>query len=171
MAMQAQFGGTVLDAPALVHAANLHTGVEYYDDDHWVASVRDGSGAERGIFDFVYDRTHQRIRMASFARLTPSDPRSRQAFPYISAASAAATLRAARGIVMDARGHQPELMFFPIDPQWRDLHSPKHSWSGGGDSPMDPMWHIVGADGHDYFVGVNMQVYEQQDLPFAPAQP
>jgi hypothetical protein len=72
--------------------------------------------------------------------------------------------------VTDASGHQPELMFFPIDPQWRDVHSPKHSCSGGGDSPMEPMWHIIGADGHEYFVGVNMQIYERRDLPLAPAQ-
>jgi len=66
---------------------------------------------------------------------------------------------------------QPELVFFPIDPQWRDPNSPKHGWSGGGDSPMDPMWHLVGVDGRDYFVGVDMRVYDAASLPLAPAQP
>lgn len=170
VAMQTRYGVTTLDTPTLVLATNLHTNIEYYDDDHWVVSVRDGAGAECGIFDFVYDRSHQRIRMSSFARLTPGDPRSTRAFPYTSASSAAARLQAGRGVAAAPTG-QPELVFFPIDPQWRDLRSPKHNWSGGGDSPMDPMWRIVGADGHDYFVGVDMQVYDRLNLPFAPAQP
>lgn len=169
-AMQTHYGLTTLDTPVLVHATNRHTNVEYYDDDHWVVSVRDKTGAEGGIFDFVYDRSHQRIRMSAFARLTPGDPRSHQAFPYISASTAVARLQAVRGAAA-ATTKRLELVFFPIDPRWRDLSSPKHNWSGGGDSPMDPMWHIAGADGHDYFVGVDLHVYDQSALPLAPAQP
>jgi len=169
-AMQTHYGLTTLDTPVLVHAINRHTNVEYYDDDHWVVSVRDKAGAEGGIFDFVYDRPHQRIRISAFARLTPGDPRSHQAFPYISASTAVARLQPVRGVAA-ATTRQPELMFFPIDPRWRDPSSPKHSWSGGGDSPMDPMWHIIGVDGHDYFVGIDLQVYDPFALPLAPAQP
>lgn len=168
--MQSHFGVMTLDIPVLVHATNLHTGIEYYDDDHWVVSVRDGAGVESGIFDFVYDRAHQRIRMAAFAKLTSGDPRSHQAFPYTSVGLATARLQSVRGVVPSATS-QPELVFFPIDPQWRDPHSPKHSWSGGGDSPMDPMWHLVGADGHEYFVGVDMHVYDTVNLPLAPTRP
>ena len=68
-------------------------------------------------------------------------------------------------------GHQPELIFFPIDPAWRNPNSALHAYSGGGDSPFDPMWHVVGADAHDYFVGTDNNVYTVQQLPLAPGKP
>lgn len=169
--MTQQYGGTVLDAPVLVHAYQAQTGDEYYDDDHWVVSVRcTSAGRECGIFDFVYDRAHQRMRFSSFGVVTPTDPHAYQAFPYISAAAAISRLQSARGMNVQV-GSQPTLIFFPIDPRWRIPNSPVSTWRGGGDSPMDAMWHLSRADGHDYFVGVDSHVYGGGDLPLAPGQP
>ena len=164
------YGCAALDIPVLVHAYNVHTGNSYYDDDHWVVSVRDATGMRCGIFDFVYDRASQRMRFASYGVLTAQDPHSALAFPYIAASVAIAQLQSQRNLGVMA-GTQPELMFFPIDPNYPNLTSPVHKWAGGGNSAMNAMWHIVGADGHDYYVGTDLHVYVPHELPIAKGQP
>lgn len=169
-AMQGHYGYVTTDTPALVHAFGAHTGNDYYDDDHWVVTVRNAAGMRCGIFDFVYDRLHGWMRFSSFGIISSQDPHTEQAFPYISAATAIAQLQRQRGLSL-LTGTQPALIFFPIDPSFPDLNSPVHSWSGGGNSAMNPMWHIVGSDGHDYFVGADLKVYVTTKLPIAKGQP
>jgi hypothetical protein len=165
--MQSHYTYASLDIPARVHAFGPRTGSQYYDDDHWVVSVRDTSSREVGVFDFVYDRANHRLRFSSFGALGAMNLNTHQAFPYISADMAVAQLKSQRKLGAQP-GKQPELIFFPIDPRWRDLTSSVHNWRGGGEAPTDPMWHLVGADGHDYFVGVDRYTYVLADLPFAP---
>jgi hypothetical protein len=168
--MQSRYGYKTLDAPVLIHAYAAHTGIAYYDDDHWVASVRNAAGKESGIFDFLYDRVNQRLSFSTFGLITPQDPHSRQVFPYTSLSVAIAKLQSQLGLSVKT-GTQPALIFFPIDPNFPILSSPVHNWAGGGNSPMNPMWHIIGSDGHDYFVGTDLHVYTQKDLPIAKGQP
>ncbi len=170
VSMQPQFGYVSLDTPTLVHAFDAHTGNSYYDDDHWVVSVRDAAGTRLGVFDFVYDRTGQRLRFSSFGVLNTPDPHSRQAFPYIPASVAIAQLQKQRHVGV-VPGTQPELIFFPIDPNFPILTSPSHKWAGGGNSAMNPMWLIVGSDGQSYFIGTDLVVHVQKDLPVAKGQP
>lgn len=170
IAMRDHYGYVALDTPALVHAYDAHTGNDYYDDDHWVVTVRNAAGMRCGIFDFVYDRAHGRMRFSSYGVITPQDAHAGQAFPYISPSTAIAQLQRQRGFSTLA-GTQAELIFFPIDPSYPYLNSPVHNWRGGGNSAMDPMWHIVGSDGHDYFVGVDLNVHVTADLPIAKGQP
>lgn len=170
IAMQSHYGYVALDTPALVHAYDAHTGNDYYDDDHWVVSVRDVTGARCGIFDFVYDRAHGRMRFSSYGIITPQDAHSAQAFPYIPSATAITQLRHQRGL-STLPGTQPQLIFFPIDPSFPYLTSPVHNWRGGGNSAMNPMWHMVGSDGHDYFVGADLNVHITTELPVAKGQP
>ena len=170
IAMQGRYGYVAMDAPALVHAYDAHTGNDYYDDDHLVVSVRDASGLRCGIFDFVYDQTHSRMRFSSYGVITPEDTYARQAFPYIASSVALAQLQHSRGLNAIGGTH-PELIFFPIDPSFPYLTSPVHKWSGGGNSAMSPMWHITGSDGHNYFIGADLQVYDQAQLPVAKGQP
>ena len=165
--MQSHYNYASLDIPALVHSFGPHTGSQYYDDDHWVVSVRDASSREVGVFDFVYDRANHRLRFSSFGALGEMNPNAHQAFPSLSADMAVAQLKSQRKLGVQP-GKQPELIFFPINPRWRDLTSPVHNWRGGGEAPTDPMWHIVGSDGHDYFVGVDLHTYVLANLPFAP---
>ncbi len=168
--MQGQFGYVSFDTPTLVHAYNAHTGNSYYDDDHWVVSVRNAAGMRCGVFDFVYDRTQQRLRFSSFGVINSPDPHSRQAFPYIPASQAIAQLQNQRKLGVMA-GTQPELIFFPIDPNFPVLTSSIHKWASGGNSATNPMWLIVGTDGQSYFVGTDLTVHIQKDLPVAKGQP
>jgi hypothetical protein len=168
--MQGQFGFIGLDIPALVHSYGAHTGDSYYDDDHWVVSVRNASGMRSGIFDFVYDRTHQRMRFSSYGVITSLDPHATMAFPYTPSPVAITKLEDQRRVGIKP-GTQPELIFFPIDLRFSILTSPVHRWAGGGNSALNPMWHIVGSDGQNYFVGADLNVHGQRDLPVAEGQP
>ncbi len=165
-----RFGCGLLDTPALVHAYGAHTGMDYYDDDHWVISTRDTTGMHCGLFDFVYDRVHHRMRFSSYGVVTSQDPHAGQAFPYITSSVALASLRSQRKIDILAGTHL-ELIFFPIDPSFPYLNSPVHKWAGGGNSAMNPMWHMIGLDKKDYFLGADLNVHAQQDLPIASGQP
>jgi hypothetical protein len=170
VSMQSHFGYVSLDMPVLVHAYGAKTGIEYYDNDHWVVSVRNAAGVRCGIFDFVYDRSHHAMRYSSYGVITPVDPHARQAFPYTAAPLASAALKSHRGLNVKG-GTQPELIFFPIDPNFPVLTSPAHKWSGGGNSPMNPMWLLTGADGQDYFIGADLAVHVTKDLPIAQGRP
>ncbi len=170
VAMQGHYDYVALDTPALVHAYDTHTGNDYYDDDHGVVTVRDASGMRCGIFDFVYDRAHGRMRFSSYGIITPQDAHAGQAFPYISATTAITQLQHQSGLSTLA-GTQPELIFFPIDPNFPYLTSSVHNWRGGGNSAMNPMWHIIGSDRHDYFVGADLNVHVTAELPIAKGQP
>ena len=158
----AMHGDTTIDTPTLIRAYAAHTGKDFYDNDHWVVSVRDTSGVRRGIFDFVYERATKSIRFSSSGAITQQDPHSQVPFPYTTAAQAQKVLQ--HKVKINA-GIQPELIFFPIDANFTNRNSPISQWSGGGNSPMNPMWHFVGADGHDYLVGTDMKVYTKKDLP------
>lgn len=166
LSMQSRYGGQSLDLPARVHAFNAHTGREWYDDDHWIVSVRDASGRECGVFDFVYDQANARIRFSSFGHMLPQDPDSTHAFPFISSQAAVAHLASERKLSLMA-GQQPELIFFPIDPRVQDPTSPVHTWTGGGEAPMDPMWLVRGSNGLDYFVGPDLHTHLAQELPIS----
>jgi len=168
--MQAQYGYVALDTPALVHAYDAHTGIAYYDSNHWVVSVRNAAGMRCGLFDFVYDAAHQRLRFSSFGVITPADPHAQQAFPYISQSQAITVLSSERKLGVKG-GTQPELIFFPIDPNYPILTSPVHKWAGGGNSPMFPMWDITGSDGNSYFIGTDLHTHTRSQLPIATTQP
>jgi hypothetical protein len=168
--LQNHFGFTSLDTPVLVHAFDAHTGISYYDDDHWVVSVRNASGMRCGILDFVYDRANQRMRFSSYGVITSADPRHTSAFPYVSEVTAMQSLRSQKGLQIRT-GTQPELIFFPINPAFPILTSPVSKWMGGGNSPMLPIWQLVGTNGQDYFVGTDLNVYTQQALPVATGRP
>ena len=151
-------GYATLDIPVCVHSLHMNTGIAYYDMDHWVASARSTVGVRVGLFDFVYDAAHKRLRFASFGIITPGDVHAHAAFPYAVGTQVLAKLQRLPGIHLMAAS-QPELVFFQIDPRYRDLRSNKHRWYAGGDSPMNPLWHVVGVAGNDYFVGPDLHTY------------
>src|SRR5579859_4721634 len=166
--IETRYGAMAFDLPVLVHP--FHPGMpsagsDYFQDDHWVVSVRNRSGQECGLFDFVYDRAQHRIRFASYGVLTPGDPRYGHAFPYVSVVKALTRVQTERHLTMQA-GATPQLVFFPLANDRRGPESP-HPWTGGGTSPMDPMWLIVGTGGNSYFVGSDLHTHTQVELPIA----
>jgi hypothetical protein len=170
ISMQSRFGYTSLDTPGLVHAFAAHTGISYYDDDHWIVSVRNASGMRCGIFDYVYDQANHRLRFSSYGVITSGDPHHTLAFPYVSATTAVQALWSQRGLHLKG-GVQPELIFFPINPAFGNPTSPVSKWAGGGNSPMLPMWLLVGTDGRNYFIGTDLSVYNQSSLPITTGRP
>lgn len=166
-AIENRHGQLALDVPMVVHPFGVQPGVgsDYFQDDHWVVAARSTTGQECGIFDFVYDRIHQRIRFATYDVLTSQDPRYGHAFPFISAATAQAQVAQQRHASIMA-GAAPTLIFFPLAAGWIGPEAPHH-WTGSGTSPVDPLWLIPGADGHAYFVGGNLHTYTVGDLPIA----
>lgn len=167
-AVQSHYGHLALDLPVLVHPYAASGGSDYFLDDHWVVAVRNDSGNECGLFDFVYDAVHMRIKFASYGVLQPSDPRYGHAFPRAQAGVALAQVAGERH-VSALVGTTPRLVFFPIDHQQSGA-SRAHNWTGGGSSPMDPMWLIVGSDGVQYFVGADLHTYLDHDLPMESMQ-
>jgi hypothetical protein len=166
--INASHGGIALDLPALVHTMATPSGYDYYDDDHWVVSVRDGKSQQVGLYDFVYDRANSRVRFASYGALTPKDPRFGHAFPSVAPSAAIDRLQAERRLAAKA-GVQPDLVFFPLadDVQGGQV---TRSWTGGG-SPMDAMWRVTGTDGATYFIGQDLHVYDYASLPIKAGRP
>lgn len=156
--LQKSAGYSALDTPALVHPLNAHTGIAYYDLDHWIASARSATGVRVGLFDFVYDGAYKRLRFSSFGVISPQDAHAHLAFPYIMSNQALARLQAQPGVHILVAS-QPELVFFLIDPRYNDLSSKKYRWYGGGDSPINPLWHIAGTANNDYFVGSDLRTF------------
>jgi len=46
-----------------------------------------------------------------------------------------------------------------------------HAYNTHTGNSYNPMWHAVGSDSKDYFVGVDLSVHVQSDLPIAKGQP
>jgi len=167
-ALQGQVGHLSLDTPALVHLLLSRGGSDYWTSDHWVVSARNDAGVQIGLFDYVYDRAHQRIRFANYGYISANDPRYGHAFPYSTAASAIQRLQVERKVSPRASS-APLLVYFPPDPR---VLGPAGNqapipWSGGGEYPTDPMWMVPGADGRTYFVGKDSHVHNQSELPIA----
>lgn len=166
--VETRMGHLTLDTPVLVHLIHNVGGSDYWTHDHWLASAATDAGLRVGIFDYVYDRADHSIRFAVFGSLRPSDPRYGHIFPLTTASVAVQRLGAERGIGAK-RGMQPILVFFPPDPAilGPDSGRPQRTWTGGGEYPSDPMWLVVGADGHNYFVGKDAHTYDESVLPIA----
>lgn len=156
--LQKRAGYVELDTPVRVRSLQMHTGIAYYDLDHWVTSARNTVRVRVGLFDFVYDAASQRLRFASFGVIQSGDVHAHMAFPYVAGTQVLAKLQRQPGVHLMAAS-QPELVFFQLDPRYRDLSSSKYRWYGGGDSPLNPLWHVVGIAGNNYFMGNDLHAY------------
>ena len=156
--LQKRAGYATLDTPVRVYSLHINTGIAYYDMDHWVASARSKTGTRVGLFDFVYDAAYKRLRFASFGVISPGDVHAHMAFPYVMGTQVLAKLQRLPGIHL-LTVSQPKLVFFQIDPRYRDLSSNKYRWYGGGDSPLNPLWYVAGGAGNAYFVDPNLHTY------------
>lgn len=60
-------------------------------------------------------------------------------------------------------GAQARLVYFAFD--FGAQETGKLTWIAGGESPDDPLWDIPGADGQDHIVGSDGHVYYLSELP------
>lgn len=160
---------SALETPVLVLPYGAHTGIAAFDDAHYIIRSDDRAGHVSGQFDFIYDRAHHRMCFSSFGAASPGDTYYARPFPsLVTESEAVSALQAKHGVGVRA-GATPELIFFPPDPRISPPN-PTVTWSGGGYDPSLPMWMLTGADGVDYFVGINQGVYVAKDLPINPHQ-
>ncbi len=170
LGQQLQHG--TLGTPVLVHVYHPLSGMH----DVWVVPVLAASvpGLNTpgphvvALLDFADDPAHQAIQATSFAGpFVPGDPEYGQPFPRLSAQQAIAAFTQARGLQV-ASGGQPQLIYFPADLNALVGPHPTRTWSGGGQFPDLAIWRVPGADGQDYFVGLDGNVYTSAQLPLAP---
>lgn len=119
-------------------------------------------------YDATYDPATRQLGDLTYGGDEPGSPSYNKPFPWVgvAAGAAAATLRSARGIGPES-GTRPQLVFFALNPN--AMNPIYHiQWSGGGESPGDPIWRLKGSDGQLYFVGTDGRLYLPKDLPIAP---
>lgn len=141
-------------------------------DTVWVIPVVTSSATPGALLEFVYDRPHRRLRAASFDAVGSGMFYASHPFPFTEATGAAAVVRQARNVSL-MTGKPAELVYFPTD-HTAVLTGQSPPWTSGGDSVIDPMWHVPGGDGHWYYVTHDMQVLRASEFPVAgtfPAMP
>jgi hypothetical protein len=154
-----------LGTPMLVHAYRPTPGMT----DVWVVPVLDHAGSQSvvALLDFAYDTANQRLRPLSFAGpFVAGDPEYGQAFPRYSASQAAERFASAH-LAQPAPGSEPKLVYFPADLDKITGPHPAVHWTGGGQFADQAIWRIAGANGQDYFVGTDGNVYTASQLPLA----
>jgi hypothetical protein len=120
-----------------------------------------------GMLDLDYDVKHSRVRAVSFAGpFQLGEPAYGRPFPQQAQQTAAAAFTSATHARM-AVNVRPELVYFPADlDAIAGIHAKVH-WTAGGQFPDLAVWHVRSADGHDFIVGLDDQVYPAAQLPLA----
>jgi hypothetical protein len=167
---QALRAGT-LGTPQLVHRFHPLPGMY----DVWViplmqSNVPGLSGAGPhvvGMLDLEYDAAQSSVRAVSFSGpFQPGEPAYGRPFPQQAQQKAAADFTNSTHAQMAASA-QPELVYFPADlDAITGAHAQVH-WAAGGQFPDLAVWHVRAADGHDFIVGLDGQVYHAEQLPLA----
>jgi hypothetical protein len=119
------------------------------------------------MLDLDYDAARRRVRAVSFAGpFQVGEPAYGRPFPQQTQQTAAAAFTKATTARI-AANVRPELVYFPADlDAIAGIHATVH-WVAGGQFPDLAVWHVRSADGHDYIVGLDNQVYAAEKLPFA----
>jgi hypothetical protein len=120
-----------------------------------------------GLLDLDYDAAQHRVRAVSFAGpFQVGEPAYGHPFPQQTQQTAAAAFSKATTAQLMVSA-QPELVYFPADlDAIAGIHAKVH-WTAGGQFPDLAVWRMRSADGQDYIVGLDNQVYPADALPFA----
>ncbi len=154
-----------LGTPVLVHAYRPTPGML----DTWVIPVLHGSDAHVvALLDFAYDSGQQRLHATAFSGpFAPGDPEYGQPFPRLSMQNALSQAQSKRNIA-EMAGTQPQLVYFPVDLDKTVGPQATVHWTGGGAFADQAIWLLHGADGKDYLLGNDGQVYTPAQLPLVP---
>lgn len=153
-----------LGVPVLVRAIQPPSAASGTYPDFYVLPILDSSGAATDAAELQLNATHTAIHV--IAIVTYAQPHVQGAISRLDAAAAQSTLRARRHIDLRS-GAMPTLVYFPADPVAQETG--QITWTGGGEFPADPIWLTPGADGHNYVVGTDGQVYDVAQLPMISA--
>jgi hypothetical protein len=147
-----------LGIPQLIQA--LHMPGKASAPDYYDIPIFDGTGATIAVAQLQLDAAHTSIIVAAIT--TYAQPLPHDTLTHMSSAAAVSAVQARRHIGLQT-GRQPRLVYFPGDRAAEATG--KITWVAGGQMPYDPIWAVPGADGKDYIVGDDGQVYTLDQLP------
>lgn len=149
-----------LGTPVLVHALHAPNGIVL--PDCYVIPVHDGSGATMAAAELELNPAHSAILVMAIVTYTKAHPHD--TIPRMGQGAALSAVATQHHTSLRA-GAQPELVYFPVDALAQATG--KIVWVSGGEYPGDPIWLVPGADGQDHIVGADGHVYFLKDLPIA----
>ena len=158
--------GSLVDLGAPVLVLGLHSARYPNAPDFYALPNLNAAGQVTDIAELELNPAHTAIRVMSIVTL--GTPRPGDQIAREDSATAVAVVRQQRGVAMRA-GTQPVLVYLSIDAGL--LETGQVKWTAGGLAPMDPMWLVHGADGHDYCLGNDGKVYAVAQMPGAPFLP
>jgi len=147
-----------LGTPQLVRAlvsAGAPSVPDYFD-----LPILDTNGTIIGVVLCELNQSHSAIAVVAIIQYGRS--RSSGALAEVSMQQAVTDVASQHAVTLRA-GAQPQLVYFPFN--FNAQETGKLNWVAGGESPDDPVWDIPGADGKDHIVGSDGHVYYVNDLP------
>lgn len=149
-----------LGTPVLVHALHAPGGIVM--PDCYVIPIHDGTGATMAAAELNLNPAHTAIQV--MAIVTYNHPRPHDTIPRVNQAAALSAVAAQHHTSLRV-GAQAELAYFPVNAYAQATG--KIVWVSGGEFPADPIWLVPGADGQDHIVGADGHVYYLKNLPIA----
>lgn len=151
-----------LGAPVLVHA--LQVSASHAWPDVYVIPILDASGNVVAAAEADLSADHHAIDVSAI--VTFGQPRAPGHLVRLDKQQALTAIQNQRHTALRA-GATADLVYFPGNADAQTLG--QTHWSGGGESPFDPMWRVPGANQQTYFVGEDGAIYSSNQLPIDPA--
>jgi hypothetical protein len=153
-----------LDAPVLVlsYGANKEGG-RVNAPDFYEIPVRSSAGLVDNVISAELNRAHTAIYVGSLGSV---DPTPTWPGHLVNAGQAVQIVQVQRHTGLRP-GTQARLIFLAAfnTAAFEKGPNPLPPWTAGGGGPEAPIWLVPGADGHDYFVGMDARSYTLAELP------
>jgi hypothetical protein len=153
-----------LDAPVLVLSYGAtKEGGSVNAPDFYEIPVRSSGGQVDSVISAELNRTHTAIYVGILSGVAPTPT-----WPghLVNASTAIQIVQVQRHTGLRP-GTQAHLIFLAAfnTAAFEKGPNPLPPWTAGGGGPSAPIWLVPGADGHDYFVGMDAQSYTLAELP------
>jgi hypothetical protein len=153
-----------LDGPVLVlsYGANKEGG-SVSAPDFYEIPVRSSAGLVDNVISAELNRAHTAIYVGS---LSGTGPTPTWPGHLVNAGQAVQIVQVQRHTSLRP-GTQAHLIFLAAfnTAAFEKGPNPLPPWTAGGGGPQAPIWLVPGADGHDYFVGMDARSYTLAELP------